>query len=41
MAGEYGRLFLLVAALSVLVVITAAMTRKRYLGSLMAEQVEV
>jgi predicted MFS family arabinose efflux permease len=37
---QYGRLFLLAAALSVPVVITAALTRMRYPGSLLAEQVE-
>jgi len=37
---QYGRLFLLAAALSVPVVITAALTRTRYPGSLLAEQVE-
>jgi predicted MFS family arabinose efflux permease len=37
---QYGRLFLLAAALSVPVVITAALTRARYPGSILVEQVE-
>jgi predicted MFS family arabinose efflux permease len=39
-AHQYGHLFLLAAALSVPVVITAALTRARYPGSRLAEQVE-
>jgi Major Facilitator Superfamily. len=39
-AHQYGRLFLLAAALSVPVVITAALTRARYPGSILVEQVE-
>ena len=39
-AHQYGSLFLLAAALSVPVVITAALTRARYPGSMLAEQVE-
>ncbi|HAC45841.1 MAG TPA: hypothetical protein DCF65_07195, partial [Chloroflexi bacterium] len=39
-AHQYRSLFLLAAALSVPVVITAALTRARYPGSMLAEQVE-
>ena len=37
---QYGRLFLVAAALSVPVVITAALTRARYPGTVLVEQVE-
>jgi MFS family permease len=39
-AHQYRPLFLLAAALSVPVVITAALTRARYRGAVLAEQVE-
>ncbi len=39
-AHQYGHLFLLAAALSVPVVVTAALTRARYPGSMLAERVE-
>jgi predicted MFS family arabinose efflux permease len=39
-AHQYGHLFLLAAALSVPVVVTTALTRARYPGSMLAERVE-